>query len=376
MVILIRFNKLLTVILILAMSTLIALGFYLRHLAYPASYIYLDEGLKSMLTSEIDKIFNSRNTYLLEKNSEGLKSLYNVDLKPGLYAYEHELIKMTYLHLWSNKQAVAFKSIDSQVIVRTAKEKGEGYSVNLLVSTEYKYVYEDTESIINTFRIGTYHTLDLLPKIGEGWIIVKEWYTDPFADSLHLDDIKSQEIKEIILSSSAKDLSDLNERRIKAVEYADEFSGAASLPQYGFNYNPKYRNYNPLGGDCANFASQILFEGGGFRKNSTWNYEKGKGSRAWINASGFNNYMLNSGRASLIASGTYLQVLKSSYRLLPGDYVAYQVKGKVTHISMVTGIDSKGYPLVNSHNSDRHRVPWDLGWSDKGVQFKLVRVHY
>lgn len=376
MVILIRFNKLLAVFLILAMSALIAFGFYIRQLSYPASYTYLNEDLKSMLAFEIDKIFNSRNTYLMEKDSEGLRSLYKVELKTGLYAFEHELKKMTYLHLWSNKQAVAFKSIDSHVVVRAAKEKGEGYSVNLLVSTEYKYVYEDSESIINTFRIGTYHTLDLLPGIGGGWIIAKEWYTDPFADSLHLDNIKSQEIREIILSSEPKDLSDLNERRIKAVKYADEFSGAASLPQYGFKYNPKYRNYNPLGGDCANFASQILFEGGGFRKSSVWNYEKGKGSRAWVNASGFNSYMLESGRASLIASGTYQQVLRSSYKLLPGDYVAYQVKGKVTHISVVTGFDSKGYALVNSHNSDRHRVPWDLGWSDKGVQFKLVRVHY
>ena len=35
-----------------------------------------------------------------------------------------------------------------------------------------------------------------------------------------------------------------------------------------FKYNKKYRDYNPQGGDCANFASQILFEGGKFKKNS------------------------------------------------------------------------------------------------------------
>ena len=375
MIILIRLNRLTKLLISLALIALVATGFYIWYSSSQALDVFIDEGVRSMLKTEIQQIFNDRNTFLLEEDKESLKKLYNIELRTGLYAYEHELTKMSYLHMWSNKQAVEFKAINSEVFVRGAKSKGGGYTVSLLVSTEYQYAYEDSPDVINSFRIGTYHTMDLMPN-EEDWRVTKEWYADPFADSLHLNEIKSKEIKDIILASEAKDLSDLNERRVNAVAYADEFSGAASLPEYGFQYNPKYRNFNSLGGDCANFASQILFEGGKFRKNSAWNYEKGKGNKAWINASGFNSYMLNSGRASLIVSGTYQQVLKASYKLLPGDYVAYEVKGKVTHISVVTGIDSKGYSLVNSHNTDRYRVPWDLGWSDKGVRFILVRVHY
>ena len=51
--------------------------------------------------------------------------------------------------------------------------------------------------------------------------------------------------------------------------------------------------------------------------------------------------MISSGRASLIAYGNYEKVYKASYKLLPGDFVAYEKKGKVTHISVVTGADSK-----------------------------------
>ncbi|MGO0943805.1 amidase domain-containing protein, partial [Clostridioides difficile] len=40
-------------------------------------------------------------------------------------------------------------------------------------------------------------------------------------------------------------------------------------------------------------------------------------------------------------------------------------KGRITHVSTVTGLDSRGYPLVTCHNTDRMLVPWDLGWSDK-----------
>ena len=140
-------------------------------------------------------------------------------------------------------------------------------------------------------------------------------------------------------------------------------------------YNKKYKNYNGLGGDCANFASQVLYEGGKFKKTGSWNYEK-DGSRAWVNAQGFKDYLIYSGRGSLIVHGTYDKVLKLSYKLLPGDIVGYEKKGKVIHVSVVTGADSRGYSLVNCHNTDRFKVPWDLGWSDKGIKFWLIRVNY
>ncbi len=375
MVILIRISKLTKVLIVFMLLILLIVGIYFWHQFSNASEVFIDEGLRSMLKAELQEIFENRGSFLLDEDREALKDLYNTEVRSGLYAYEHELTKMRYLHMWSKKQAVEFKSINSEVVVRGAKVKGEGYTVSLLVATEYSYSYENEPNKVNSFRIGTYHTLDLVP-YKEKWAIAKEWYNDPFADSLHLDEIKSQEVRDIILIAESKDFSDLSEGRINAVKYAYKYSGAAALPEYGFQYNPDYRNYNSLGGDCANYASQILFEGGQFKKNTTWNYEKNKGSRAWINASSFNSYMLNSGRGSTIARGSYQQVLKASYSLLPGDYIAYEVKGKVTHISVITDADTKGYALVNSHNTDRHRVPWDLGWSDKGVVFRLVRVHY
>jgi len=330
--------------------------------------------MEKLLTLKVQEIFHTRNKAILDRNPDFLDSLYDKTVRNGQWAYEHEIKKMKYLHNWSEKQSVKFTKIDCTTIVRSIKKKGNGYTLNILASTEYEYYYVDSPEVKNIFRIGTYHSLDLIPK-DNNLLITKEWYTDPFEDSLNLDEIKSQSISEIILSGKPKDLSSLNEKRIKAVEYADKFCGAASLPEYGFKYNPRYRNYNSLGGDCTNFASQIMYEGG-FRKNNTWNYSNGSGSRAWINAQAFKNYMLYSGRASLVASGSYDKVLKASYKLVPGDFIAYEKKGKIVHISIVTGEDSKGYILVNSHNSDRYRVPWDLGWNDKGIKFWLIHVHF
>ncbi|SCG83885.1 hypothetical protein DW1_2321 [Proteiniborus sp. DW1] len=374
MVIFIRTQMIKAVLVVMALLVILLLGMYFFSQYDNNSTVFVDDSMKEFLTLKVQDIFNKRNQAILNKKSDILDSLYDKSVRNGLWAYEHEIKKMKYLHSWSNRQSVDFTNINSQIIVRSIKEKGNGYTLNILASTEYEYYYLDSPEIKNTFRIGTYHSLDLMPK-DDKLLITKEWYTDPFADSLHLDELKNEEIKKIISSGEPRDLSSLNERRIKAVEYADKFCGAASLPEHGFKYNPKYRNYNSQGGDCTNFASQIMYAGG-FKKNGTWNYSNGAGSKAWVNAQGFKDYMLYSGRASLITNGSYDKVLKASYKLLPGDIVAYEKKGKIAHISIVTGIDSKGYALVNSHNSDRYRVPWDLGWNDKGIKFWLIHVHF
>ncbi|SHJ79298.1 amidase domain-containing protein [Paramaledivibacter caminithermalis] len=322
----------------------------------------------------INNFFEIRNKAIIKGDIDTIASLYDRDVKYGVWAYEHEKKKTQYLHKWSKKQGIKFYDIKSVIKFRSIKEREDGYRINFIASTEYKYYYKNEIEKKNMFRIGTYHSLDL-KKVGNIWKIVREWYTDPFADSLHLDEIESAEITEYILSQKKSQFDNLNERRVKAVEYADRFCGAAADEEYGFNYNKKYINYNPLGGDCANFASQILYEGGKFRQTYTWKYDKG-GSKAWVNAQAFKDYMIYSGRASKIAYGTYEQVYKASYKLLPGDFVAYQKKGKITHISVVTGADSKGYIYVHSHNTDRYRVPWDLGWNDKGIKFWLIKVHY
>lgn len=360
-------------------SHVILITFILTIFILSASFYNASPVLTSAYIDEshiqiVEEILSTRNNAFLEGNLKTMESLYDKNTKLGTWAYEHQLKKMKYLHNWAGKQGILFSNINSKIKIRNVRENGNTSSYNFIASTEYSYVYENEPQTENFFRIGTYHSLKL-QKNNNVWLITKEWYTDPFADSLDLENLKTEEFEKYILSSNSRDFSDLNQRRINAIEYADHFCGAAADEEFGYSYNKKYRDYNPLGGDCANFASQILFEGGKFKKNGTWNYIK-DGSKSWVNAQAFKDYMLNSGRASLIARGTYNQVFKASFKLMPGDFVAYEKKGKVTHISVVTGADSKGYSLVNCHNTDRFRVPWDLGWSNKNIKFWLVRVHY
>lgn len=324
----------------------------------------------------INELFAIQNDCVLHQDFESLETIYLTSEQNGGWAYDNELVRSRYIRDWSEKQGVDFISIESTVIIKRIREVGRGYAFYILSSDEYSYAYRDKQDTINKFRLGAYHSLDLIPaEEGNNWIISRDWYSDPLSDYMDTDMIK-EEITGYITSHPAREISNLSEGRVSAVRYADTYCGAASDGRNGYTYNTKYTDYNPLGGDCANFASQIYHEGGGFAKNTVWNFMNGKGSRSWVNAQAFKNYMLYSGRASVIATGRYADVYQYAYELFPGDFIAYIKKGKVVHISVVTGLDSKGYPLVNSHNAERYRVPWDMGWSEAGVRFYLIRVHF
>ena len=334
-----------------------------------------DDQIKQQYQLLLQNLFDYRNKAILEQNEEILKELYDTDKKTGLWAYEHEVEKMKYLKNWSSKQGVTFNDIKTKVKIRKVKEKETDlYGIICNVATDYNYSYENEKDVKNIFRIGTEHYLNVKIKDNQ-YIITKEWYTDPFADSLNLENIKSDVIRSYILAQQKPDIQ-LTQEQQKAIDYAHRYCGVSTEEEYEFKFNREYKNFNPDGGDCANFASQIMYESGRFKKNSIWNYNNRDGTKAWVNAQGFKNYILNSGRGSLICKGSYEETYKESYNLRPGDFVAYEKGGRITHVSTVTGMDSKGYPLVTCHNTDRLLVPWDLGWSNKTIRFHLIRVHY
>lgn len=332
---------------------------------------------KSEMITCIQEIFQNRNDAILKRDDSLIKPLYNRDTKFGNWAYAHELKRMKYIHNWALKQGIRFTSIKPTLVFKSINGDAVRATVNLLCSCEYSYVYEEDAEAVNTCRIGTLHHIQLMRAgIGDQWIIMKEWYKDPFEDSLDLNKLATEGSEKQKLEQNKTEGTALPARRQKVVEYLEQYCGAAGEEQTSYRYNPKYRDYNSMGGDCANFASQALFEGGSFRKTRMWNYDHVGSTRAWVSAQGFKDYMVSSGRASVISHGSYDKVYRASYRLLPGDFVAYEKKGRITHISVVSGSDSKGYSLVTCHNTDRNKVPWDLGWSDRKIRFWLVRVHY
>jgi hypothetical protein len=324
----------------------------------------------------IDRLFALRDGCVLRGDVEPLRSYFLTDERSGQWAFDNEAARAEYLARWAARQGVTLQSIRTDIRILRSRAVGRGYAFYLIASTEYTYAYPDSPDTLNSFRMGGHHSLDLIPgEVENTWIISREWYDDPLAKSFD-SSLYTPAMTEYIAGHAPEDEPDLGDKRLAAVRYADQYCGAASDGSNGYQYNTDYTDYNALGGNCANFASQALYESGAFKKNGTWNYKNGKGSRAWINAQGFKDYLLYSGRGSLLARGKYADVYQAAYGLLPGDIVAYAYKGDVSHISIVTGRDSKGYPLVNSHNLDRYRTPWDLGWNSSRYSYYLIRVSY
>ena len=168
--------------------------------------------------------------------------------------------------------------------------------------------------------------------------------------------------------------------REAAVRYAREFCGAAWGCGNGGRYNPRYRDYTDIGGDCTNFTSQVL-HAGGLPMTSVWYYRSGSGgSRAWVQTEALAQYLLASGRARLVGRGRYPEVMTPDRngkapidQLESGDVIGYQERGRIVHLAPVTGRDFRGYVVVNSHTADRNMVPWDVGW-DQATVFWLFKI--
>lgn len=323
----------------------------------------------------LNGIFSERNDILLTGDTDRLNAMYAPGEQNSAWALEYEIRRTTHLAAWSARQGVKFTGIRSELVIKRVRKVGRGYAFFIMASTTYTYTYEDSPEKENIFRIGTYHSLDLIPDGTENsWAISREWYLDPFQDTMNASDEETEQVRQFIASQSARDFSDISEARKKAAAYADRWAGAACGGEEGYSYNKNYPNFS-RDGDCGNYVSQCLHESG-FKTVHRWNFNSSEATRSWCNADGLEGYLVWSGKAYVLAKGTYGKVYQSAFQLEPGDVVAYVQKGNVVHVAIVTGADAKGVALVNSHTTDRFHVPWDLGWNSAGNKFIFLKVNY
>lgn len=341
------------------------------------------------LKLEIERIYNERSAALVSGDISSLKNLFDTSQKSGQWALEHEIKRVKYLNDWSAERKITFGNIESTVRIKKISPKGNIIKLALEESYKFDYVYDNNEnSPIDSFGVGIRHFASLVKK-NEKWVICSDWYTDCFEDALRNYSNNTFDSSALLTASipnifKSYEVSNnyKSYNREKAVAYADKYCGAAWGSSNNFKYNKKYNDYNGIGGDCTNFASQVLGdkEAGDMRIGGAWT----PGSRAWANADGLKDYLTNSGRGSIISIGTFKQLTTPSAnlpqgavaKLQLGDLIAYEKgRGNIDHFAVVTGFDSHGYPLVNSHTTDRYHVPWDLGWGDSKIRFFLIHIN-
>jgi hypothetical protein len=138
-----------------------------------------------------------------------------------------------------------------------------------------------------------------------------------------------------------------SEQNIK--EY-DRAAAAAYAEQWAMTRNPRYYNFDGVGGDCTNFASQCVFAGAGVMNRPNWYYTNAADrSPSWTGVPFLYNFLLtNKGKGPF---GT----ARAPEETETGDLIQLcDENGRHYHSLIVVGLDgSERY--IAAHTYDAYR---------------------
>lgn len=135
--------------------------------------------------------------------------------------------------------------------------------------------------------------------------------------------------------------------RVAVVDYAR---------RWAFSRNPKFYNFNNLGGDCTNFASQCIYAGAGIMNYTPvygWYYiDADNRTASWTGVEYLYNFLVGNTEGA----GPFAREVDVK-ELLVGDIVQLgTADGDFYHTPVVVGF-SDGQPLVAAHSYDAFNRP-------------------
>ena len=127
-----------------------------------------------------------------------------------------------------------------------------------------------------------------------------------------------------------------------ALEYAKKWA---------LSRNPKYYNFDYLGGDCTNFVSQCVYAGCGVMNDTPvtgwYYYSLSYRAPAWTGVNEFYNFMVNNEGFGPFATQTY------TTSVIPADIIQLYNGNKFYHTVIVTKIED-GEIYTASHTRDTY----------------------
>jgi len=139
--------------------------------------------------------------------------------------------------------------------------------------------------------------------------------------------------------------------------------------KWAYFRNPKYYNFDSLGGDCTNFASQCLFAGApvmNYTKDTGWYYiSLNNRAAAWTSAQFFKRFMLSNNGIGPIAEK------RNPGELEIGDFISLSSGGRSYHTLVVVGFEGK-VPLIAAHTYNAFMRRLDSYYYDEatGIHIK------
>ncbi len=141
--------------------------------------------------------------------------------------------------------------------------------------------------------------------------------------------------------------------------------------QWALRRNPNFYDYSQLGGDCANFASQVLLAGGAsmnYQPTLGWYYiDPNRKSPSWTGVDFLYNFLISNRTKGPFAAETTPDGVEI------GDLIqlSYQ-EGRFNHTLVVTKLESPGgigRIYVSAHSIDRYNANLVQTYSWKQLRF-------
>lgn len=137
-------------------------------------------------------------------------------------------------------------------------------------------------------------------------------------------------------------------------------AAVAYAHRWAFSRNPAYYDYEELGGDCTNFASQCLYAGTGIMNYTPtfgWYYiNANQKAPAWTGVEYFRNFLLRE-KTSQGPVGREANITE----LLPGDFIQLSFDGeRFSHNPIVVRVGTPVTPesiLLAAHSYDADYRP-------------------
>ena len=141
---------------------------------------------------------------------------------------------------------------------------------------------------------------------------------------------------------------------MELIEYNRE-AAVAYARKWAFSRNPAFYNFDKLGGDCTNFASQCLYAGGA-KMNYTpvtgWFYRSANDRTAsWTGVEYLYRFLTENQGTGPFAKEVHVDELEIGHLVQLG-----RDTGDYYHTPIVVGF-SRGQPLVAAHSYDAYNKP-------------------
>ena len=122
--------------------------------------------------------------------------------------------------------------------------------------------------------------------------------------------------------------------------------------KWAYARNPRYYNFDELGGDCTNFASQCLYAGCGvmnFTPTFGWYYiDINQRAPAWTGVEFLSNFLVGN-----TGAGPFAEEVSAS-ATMPGDIIQLADESGMLYHTLVAVASRRGRIYVASHSADSY----------------------